>query len=67
LEKLTRRENDVMALLVRGMSNKEIANNLDLQEITIKVHLKSVFRKLGVSNRTQAVTAALKYGWEDRP
>ena len=59
---LTRRERDVLRQLVRGRSNKEIARDLDLQEVTIKLHLRSVFRKLDVRNRTEAVVAALARG-----
>ena len=64
LKKLTKRECDVLACLVQGCPNKEIARRLDVEEITVKVHLQSVFRKLGVSNRTQAATAAIQLGWE---
>ena len=62
---LTRRERDVLRQLVRGRSNKEIARDLDLQEVTIKLHLRSVFRKLDVRNRTEAVIAALARGLAD--
>jgi two-component system, NarL family, nitrate/nitrite response regulator NarL len=62
LRKLTPREREVLSHLTGGLSNKEIARKLGLQEITIKVHLKGVYRKLNVSNRTQAVTTALKLG-----
>jgi DNA-binding NarL/FixJ family response regulator len=55
LGKLTPREREVLGLLTKGHPNKEIARKLELREITIKVHLKNVYRKLGVSNRTQAV------------
>jgi DNA-binding NarL/FixJ family response regulator len=58
----TRRERDVLACLVQGQSNKEIARALDLQEVTVKLHLRSVFRKLGVKSRTQAVLAAVERG-----
>jgi DNA-binding NarL/FixJ family response regulator len=58
----TRRERDVLACLVQGQSNKEIARTLDLQEVTVKLHLRSVFRKLGVKSRTQAVLAAVERG-----
>jgi DNA-binding NarL/FixJ family response regulator len=61
---LTRRERDVLAVLVEGHPNKEIARQLGLQEVTVKVHLKGVFRKLGATNRTQAVRIAHKLGWK---
>lgn len=64
LARLTPRERQVMALLVHGMSNKQIANHLDVQEITVKLHLTNVFRKLGVGNRTQAVRRAFDLGWK---
>ena len=59
---LTRRQQQVLDLLVRGHTNKRIAKELDLKEITVKIHLQSVFRKFGVSNRTQAVALALQRG-----
>ena len=61
-QKLTRRQQQVLDLLVRGHTNKRIAKELDLKEITVKIHLQSVFRKFGVSNRTQAVALALQRG-----
>ncbi len=59
---LTRRQQEVLAHLVRGRTNKAIAAELNLKEITIKIHLRGLFRKLGVSNRTQAVAVALQGG-----
>ncbi len=59
---LTQRENDILALLAEGKSNREIAGNLFLSEKTVKAHLAAVFRKLGVSNRTQAAMAAVAMG-----
>ncbi|MFQ5619693.1 MAG: response regulator [Rhodospirillales bacterium] len=61
-QKLTRRQQQVLDLLVRGHTNKRIAKELDLKEITVKIHLQSVFRKFGVSNRTQAVALAFQRG-----
>ena len=60
--KLTPRESQVLALVVEGHRNKKIAWELNLKEITVKVHLQKIFRKLGVSNRTQAATFALQRG-----
>ncbi|MWD26397.1 response regulator [Aquicoccus sp. SCR17] len=51
---LSPREVEVLALLAEGHSNKVIAARLDLQEVTVKVHVSSLLRKLGVTNRTQA-------------
>lgn len=64
LNRLTPRERDVLGHLSQGLTNKEIARNLGLKEVTVKIHLKGVFRKLGATNRTQAVKIALQLGWE---
>ena len=61
-ESLTQRENDILALLSEGRSNREIARALFLSEKTVKAHLAAVFRKLGVANRTQAAMAAVGMG-----
>jgi DNA-binding NarL/FixJ family response regulator len=61
-ESLTGREVEVLALLVRGRSNKEIAANLFISETTVKGHLRSVFTKLNVLSRTEAITTALRRG-----
>jgi DNA-binding NarL/FixJ family response regulator len=58
--KLTKREKDVLALLVKGNSNKEMAENMFISEKTVKNHLTSIFRKLGVKDRTQAAVYALR-------
>ena len=59
---LTERELDVLKLIVAGKSNKEIGAALTISEGTVKVHVASILGKLGVSDRTQAVTAALQRG-----
>jgi DNA-binding NarL/FixJ family response regulator len=59
---LTRRQLDVLSLLVRGETNKEIARELHMAEATVKVHLTAIFRALNVHNRTQAVLAAERFG-----
>jgi DNA-binding NarL/FixJ family response regulator len=51
---LTLRQRRVLELLSTGLSNKHIARELDISEITVKAHVSAVFRKLGVTNRTQA-------------
>ncbi len=56
--KLTPREQDVLAYLMRGASNKEIAVALDLQVVTVKLHVRGICRKLGAKNRTQAALIA---------
>jgi DNA-binding NarL/FixJ family response regulator len=63
-QSLTGREREVLKHLVEGHSNKVIANILDLQEVTVRAHLKGVFRKLNVSSRTQAVGIALRRGFK---
>lgn len=59
---LTRRELEVLQLIVRGNSNKEIADALKVSEETVKYHVKGILSKLGVADRTQAATAALLRG-----
>ena len=59
---LTRREIDILELLISGGSNRDIAGHLDLSEKTVKAHLASVYRKLGVANRTQAAMTAVAMG-----
>lgn len=62
-EVLSDREIDIVQCLLRGESNKLIANRFDLTEATIKVHVKSVLRKIKVTNRTQAAIWAHKNGF----
>ncbi|MFW6076350.1 MAG: LuxR C-terminal-related transcriptional regulator [Hyphomicrobiales bacterium] len=57
LARLTPRQRDVLELLVKGKSNKEIARELDLGEGTVKIHLAALFRNLGVRNRATAAVA----------
>ncbi len=57
---LTKREKDVLLLVTKGESNKSIAEKLVLSEITVKSHLNSIFKKLNVTNRTQAVLLAMQ-------
>ncbi|MDB3902880.1 response regulator transcription factor [Amylibacter sp.] len=52
------REMQTLEQLCIGLSNKEIARNLEIQEVTVKLHVKNIFSKLGVSNRTQAALFA---------
>ena len=62
-QRLSGREADVLERLLDGLTNKEIGRALDIQEVTVKLHLRSVYRKLSVKNRAQAVGRALKSGW----
>jgi DNA-binding NarL/FixJ family response regulator len=64
---LTRREADVLQLLAGGSSNREISRQLFLSEKTVKAHLAAVFRKLGVTNRTQAAMMAVAMGMGTPP
>jgi DNA-binding NarL/FixJ family response regulator len=59
---LTSRELDVLRLIVAGMSNKEIGNQLHISEATVKTHINNLLGKLGVSDRTQAATTAIQRG-----
>lgn len=61
-EKLTERELQVLKGLTEGKSNKEIARDLDIQEPTVKLHVKTLYRKVGAANRTQAAMIAREAG-----
>lgn len=66
-EDLTPREAEVLEQIVNGKSNKEIATELAISEATVKTHINSLLSKLGVTDRTQAATAAIRRGivpWE---
>ena len=60
IDALTSKEKEVLSLVAKGVSNKEIADILCVQEVTVKTHLNSIFKKLKVSNRTQAVLLAMQ-------
>ncbi|MBX3012770.1 MAG: response regulator transcription factor [Caldilineaceae bacterium] len=60
---LSPREMEVLTLTTRGASNKEIASSLNISRQTVKNHMSSVLRKLGVEDRTQAAVLALRRGW----
>ena len=59
---LTQRESEILALVVNGLSNRAIATKLVIGDETVKTHLSSIYRKLGVSDRTGAVATALREG-----
>jgi DNA-binding NarL/FixJ family response regulator len=59
-KELTLRQRRVLELLASGLSNKLIARQLDISEITVKAHVSAIFRKLGVANRAEAGLEASK-------
>lgn len=61
-EELTASEKRILEMIVGGKSNKEIAYNLDISENTVKTHIKNIFGKINVSDRTSAATTAIKRG-----
>jgi DNA-binding NarL/FixJ family response regulator len=61
-EELTPSERKILRFVTSGQSNKEIAFNLDISENTVKTHVKNLFDKLGVSDRTSAATLAIRRG-----
>lgn len=62
VEALTERENQVLQLLARGLANKQIAAALSISEHTVKFHITSIYTKLGVTNRAEAVRAGIQAG-----
>jgi len=60
LQTLTNREKEVLTLVAKGANNKDIAEKLVLREVTVKSHLNSIFKKLSVTSRTQAVLLAMQ-------
>ena len=60
IDALTPKEKEVLALVAKGASNQEIADKLFVRDVTVKTHLNSIFKKLKVTNRTQAVLLAMQ-------
>jgi len=60
---LSERELEILRLAAKGMSNRDIANELFLSRRTVQAHLSNVFRRMGVGSRTEAVLHALTRGW----
>ncbi len=60
--KLSKRQTQLIAMLDKGMSNRDIATELEISEHTVKVHLWRLFRRLGVKSRTQALHHARSHG-----
>jgi NarL family two-component system response regulator LiaR len=63
VEALTERELDVLRLAARGQTNREIGGDLGISHRTVQGHLASIYGKLGVNSRTEAVTEAVRRGW----
>ncbi len=59
---LSEREREVLSLIAKGKANKEVATELSLSESTVKTHVSNIFSKLGVNDRTGAVTTAIQKG-----
>jgi DNA-binding NarL/FixJ family response regulator len=59
---LTPRERDILGLLLQGLTNREIAGRLLISDATVKSHLSTAYRKLGVANRTEAALAVYRRG-----
>ena len=60
IDVLTPKEKEVLALVAKGVSNQQIADQLCVRDVTVKTHLNSIFKKLKVTNRTQAVLLAMQ-------
>jgi len=65
IDSLTKREIEVLKLLAEGLFNKEIAFTLDISEKTVKNHVSNIFKKINVSDRTQAAVFAIKHNLVD--
>lgn len=61
-EKLSRREKEIIMMLAKGASNKEIARVLDVTESTVKIHVQGILRKLNLTSRVQAAVYAVEHG-----
>jgi DNA-binding NarL/FixJ family response regulator len=62
IEELTPRELEVLRLMAQGLPNRKIAEHLEVNERTVKHHVSEILSKLGVANRTQAITYAAAHG-----
>lgn len=65
LDLLTHRQRDVLRLIAEGLTNKTISKRLGVTENTVKVHITSILKTLGATNRTQAVISAQQWGLDD--
>ena len=59
VDSLTNKEKEVLSMLAKGANNKEIADKMVVKEVTVKTHLNSIYKKLNVTNRTQAILVAM--------
>ncbi len=66
IKTLTGKEKEVLTMLSRGASNKEIAEKLVVKEVTVKTHLNSIYKKLNVSGRTQALLVAMNENFAEK-
>lgn len=66
-DKLSPREREILAMLVRGASNKEIGRILDLAESTVKIHIQGILKKLKLASRVQAAVYAVEHGLVSKP
>ncbi len=64
--RLDERERQIVGMMVDGATNKVIAREMGLQEVTIKVHTRKIYRKLGAANRSQAIRIIMESGWAAR-
>jgi len=64
---LTRREKQIIRLVARGMSNKNVAQMLTISDSTVEFHLRRIYRKFNVRNRTSAVVVAIRHGVIRKP
>lgn len=67
--KLTPREKEILAYVINGLTNKEIGRELTLEEITVKIHVRNIYKKIGATNRADAVRISLQapmYSGTDR-
>ncbi len=62
---LSKREQEILSLVARGLTNQEIARDLVISHNTVKVHLRNIFAKLEVVSRTEAIVKAAQAGWID--
>ena len=60
---LSERELEVLKIAAKGMSNRDIAGELFISERTVQAHMRSIFNKLGVGSRSEAILYGLKRGW----